>query len=208
MSPRLGVVGFAALYLVCAAAQIEGAASTASVHRMLESDKSLFAWLNANSEIGAVVATTDLRLATILPLYTHNGTLMANGSCTSASNDELIERYLLANRLIQAPASIVRTELSQEIEAGSPLPLVTYSEFLFETAPQKDPTHRKLTPEATQQALQEYQYIDPATELQHLRVDYVWISSGTHPEVPGYEWHNVFENAEGSLWQIMKKSSN
>ena len=206
MSPRLGVVGFATLYLACAAAQIEGAASTASVHRMPESDKSLFAWLNANSEVGAVVATTEIRMATILPLYTHDGTLMANGSSTSASNDELIERYLLANRLIQAPASEVRSELSHGIDFSSSAMEMTYSGFLFEIAPQRDPSHARLTPKATEQALQEYQNMDPAKELQHLRVDYAWLNAGAPAEVPGYGWNKVFGNSAGSLWQIRNKT--
>ena len=179
VSLRVGVASFAAVYLACAAAQVEGAASTASVHRMPETDKALFGWLNMNTEQGAVVATTDLRLTTILPLYTHDGTLFANGSRTSASNEELIERYLLASKLIQAPASTVRSQLSQGIGEGSPIPVMTYSEFLFETAPQKDPIRWKLTPTATDQVLEEYQQLDPAAELKHLRVDYLWLSSGT-----------------------------
>jgi len=144
-------------------------------------------------------------LATVLPLYTHDGTLMANGSRTSAPDEELIERYLLASKLVQTPASTVRTELAQGIGAGSPLPVTTYSEFLFETAPQKDPIHWLLIPEATDQAVMEYQHLDPAAELQHLRVDFVWLSNGSPEEVPGYAWNKVFENSAGSLWQLRRR---
>jgi hypothetical protein len=203
---RLGIAGLAMVYIACAAAQIEAAASTASVHRIPATDRSLFAWLNANTEAGAVVATTDLRLATILPLYTHDGTLMANGSRTSASNEELIERYLLANKLIQAPAATVRSELSQGVGSGSPLPLMTYSEFLFETAPQKDPIRWNLTPDAIEQVMREYQHLDPAAELQHLRVDYVWLSGGSPSKLSDFTWNMVFEDSAGSLWQIGTKS--
>lgn len=206
--PRISFAAFAAIYLACAAAQVEGAASTASVHRFAESDKSLFAWLNGNSETGAVVATTDLSLATVLPLYTHDGTLLANGSRTSATNQELMERFLLANKLVQAPDSAVRSELSQGIEIASPAMQMTYSAFLYETAPQRDPAHARLTPEAVDQAVQEYKTIDLAYELLHLRVDYVWLSNGTPATIAGYAWSKVFENSEGSLWQISKKPSN
>jgi hypothetical protein len=175
---------------------------------MPESDKALFNWLNANTEQGAVVATTDLRLATILPLYTHDSTLMANGSRTSATNEELIERYLLANKLIQAPTLTVQSKLSQGLGAGSPLPVMTYSEFLFEAAPQKDAIRWSLTPEATEQAIQQYQQIDPSTELLRLRVDYIWLSSGTPLEIRGYAWKKVFDNSAGSLWQIVANQQN
>ena len=80
------------LYLACGAAQVEAAGTTAQLHRVRTSDQALFGWLEQNSEVGAVVATTDLRLSTVLPVYTHDGTLLANGSRTSASDDELIER--------------------------------------------------------------------------------------------------------------------
>jgi hypothetical protein len=203
---KASVAAFAAVYVVCAAAQVEGAASTASVHIMPTTDKTLFAWLNANSETGAVIVTTDLRLATILPLYTHDGTLMANGSRTLASNEELIERYLLVNKLVQTPDSLVRSELSQGITEGSPLPVVTYSEFLFETAPIKDPVRWSLTPEATDKIVNEYQQMNPAAELQHFRVDYVWLSSGTPVQIPDRTWNNVFVNSAGSLWQIHKNA--
>jgi hypothetical protein len=85
---------------------------------------------------------------------------------------------------------------------------MTYSEFLFEAAPQKDAIRWSLTPEATEQAIQQYQQIDPSTELLRLRVDYIWLSSGTPLEIRGYAWKKVFDNSAGSLWQIVANQQN
>jgi hypothetical protein len=151
-----------------------------------------------------VVATTDLRLATALPLYTHNGTLVANGSRTSASDRELVERYLLASALTRTPAGTVEAALSQETgSANMPLPLSTASYFLFETSPEYfDPSRRRMKESALPAVMERYRNMDVADELKRLRVDYVWMNSDRPADVQGLREERVLDTADGSLWKL------
>ena len=205
---RVGALGggmiFAVLFLSCCSAQVEAAKNSAKIHRMPTADRALFEWLREHSAVGSVVATTDLRLATVLPLYTHNGTLVANGSRTSASDRELVERYLLASALTRTPAGTVEAALSQETgSANMPLPLSTASYFLFETSPEYiDSSRRKMKESALPAVMERYRNMDVADELKRLRVDYVWMNSGRPADVQGLREERVLDTADGSLWKL------
>ncbi|HEX9199864.1 MAG TPA: hypothetical protein VF865_09920 [Acidobacteriaceae bacterium] len=209
MGTLCGGILFVALFLACCGAQVEAARNSAEIHRMSAADRVLFGWLQAYSAAGSVVATTDLRLATVLPLYTHNGTLVANGTRTSASDRELVERYLLASALTRTPAVKVEAALSQEIgSANLPLPLVTVSYFLFETSPEFiDSSRRRMKQSVLPGVMEWYRHMDVADELKLLRVDYVWTNSGLPPETQGLQWERVLNTRDGSLWKLERQGT-
>jgi hypothetical protein len=199
-----GSVLFGAIFLACCGAQVEAARNTAQIHRVPASDRALFGWLRENSQPGSVVATTELRLVTILPLYTRNGTLIANGSRTSGSNRELVERYLLASALTRTPPGAVEAALAEQGGwADSPLPLATASYFLFETAPEYfDSSRRRIKESVLPGVMEWYRTMDVAEELKRFRVDYVWMRGGPPLALPGLHWEQVLETPDGSLWRL------
>ena len=207
-SVAAGAVAFSVLYLACGAAQVEAAGTTAQLHRVRTSDQALFGWLEQNSEVGAVVATTDLRLSTVLPVYTHDGTLLANGSRTSASDDELIERYLLASALTRTPPETVERQLMQQ--NGTPdsgLPIATYSYFLFEHSPYIDATLRRIRTDKLAGMMERYRTLDLGTKLEHFRVNYVWMKGGEPGMIPGWGWEKALTTEDGSLWILRRNAS-
>jgi hypothetical protein len=207
-SVAAGAVAFSLLYLACGAAQVEAAGTTAQLHRVRTSDQVLFGWLEQHSEAGAVVATTDLRLSTVLPVYTHDGTLLANGSRTSASDDELIERYFLASALTSIPPETVERQLTQQ--NGTPdsgLPIATYSYFLFEHSPYVDSSLRRIRTDKLADVMERYRTLDLGAELEHFRVNYVWMTDGEPEMSPGWGWEKALNTEDGSLWILRRSSS-
>jgi hypothetical protein len=201
-SARAGVL-LGVIVLACSGSQVEAAKNTAEIHRVPVADRTLLAWLRQNSQPGSVVATTDLRLATVLPLYTENGTLVANGSRTSGSDRELVERYLLASALTQEPAESVRAALTQEGgSVDSALPAATVSYFLFETSPEYfDQSRHRIKESALPGVMKWYRTMDVGEELKRLRVDYVWMKSGAPLTLPILRWEKVLETDNGTLWR-------
>jgi hypothetical protein len=82
---------FVVVFLASALSQVTAAVNTARFHRIDPNNRMLFEWLEKHTRIGDVVATTNLQLCTEIPVYTHNSVLLAEGSRTSGTNEELIE---------------------------------------------------------------------------------------------------------------------
>jgi len=122
---------FVLVFIACALSQVTAAVNTARFHRIDPNNWMLFDWLQKHTRVGDVVSTTNLQLCTEIPVYTHNNVLLAEGSRTSGTNEELIERFLLANALASVPPSRVADDLRETDADPHPI-LPTHSAFLFE----------------------------------------------------------------------------
>lgn len=204
----LAGVGFATLLGVAVLAQVEGGRDTAAMHAVPEARRELFAWLNGHTPVGSVVATDELGLSIVLPVETHNSVLFANGSRSSASDDELVERFLLASRLVGEPSEVVARELSGAMPKDVAEPPANYSLYLFEFSKkyQRHLAERRVAPAWIPVLLQQYAEMDLGRELERFRVDYVWVPTGRVPvAVAGWRYVEAFSSTEGVLWRLERE---
>ncbi len=204
-----GAALFIALFLLGAAVQVTAAVNSAEAHRVFPADARLFDWLNRNTASDDVVATTDLGLATELPVFTHNYTLLANGTRSSGSDDEIVDRFLLADALASSPSAVVEQQLrpvekDEVYHAGDPVG-ASYVPFLFEHSPKRvaNLLQPMLTPQATADALAKYRRLDLNRKLHRFRVNYVYVMNGQTPAaIAGWRMQMVLQTKRGSLWRL------
>jgi hypothetical protein len=206
--PQRRVVVFVMLVLAfaaCAIAQIESARDSVEMFHLTSTERGLFDWLNANSTTGAVVATDDLGLSILLPCSTHDSVLFANGSRSTASDQELMERFLLASRLSGASPELVAVELNSD--TAERVGVSSYAYYLFETSPYKDDVGQHIVPGQIPGLLHWFRSMNLEDELRRFRVDYLWTENGRVPaEVNNWYWTPVFTSHEGQLWHLLRKS--
>jgi hypothetical protein len=202
---------FVGLLALCAVEQVSAAVNSAPAHRILPAEAALFTWLNRNTSPNDVVATTNLSLCIVLPVFTHNYSLLANGSRTSGSDDEVLDRFLLANALTSTPESRLVEELngSGPHEPWDPNPLITsYAEFLYERSPYREAFRPSLQPPAIAMASERYRRLNLAQNLERFRVNYVYTMNGQHPAiVPGWQTQDVLDTSQGTLWKLSRKAA-
>ncbi|HEY4045960.1 MAG TPA: hypothetical protein VGM27_03750, partial [Acidobacteriaceae bacterium] len=199
---------FIALFALCTAEQISGAINSAQGHRIFPAEAALFGWLNQNTSPDDVIATTDLSLCVVLPVFTHNYSLLANGSRTSGSDDEVLDRFLLANALTSTPESRVIEELDgpwpRTPSDQNPLN-TSYAGFLYEWSPYRDMMKPSLSPLGIAKATARYRNLNLPDELLRYRVNYVYASRAKRPPaIPGWETHEVFQTGGAVLWRLEK----
>jgi hypothetical protein len=190
-----------------ALAQVEVGRDTAAQHELTLGERSLFGWLCAHSAVGSVVATDDLALSIVLPVQTHNSVLFANGSRSSAPDEELMERFLLASRLAGTPPEVVERELVEPTAPDEDVTVANYPLYLFEFSLlyQRIPAERRIAPERLAGVMQWYRALNVSHELERFRVDYVWMHGSSVPVgVAGWRSVHVLSNDEGSLWQLTR----
>lgn len=201
--PWLGRIAFAGLLLACTASQIDAAIHTAAFHRLHPADKALFDWLESHTAPGDVVATTNLRLCLEMPLYTHNRLLVVNGTRSAGTDEELLDRLLLANRLAGASLSRVTSQLHHDDPVPDGVHNHGYPSYLFEQSPLLDLGTRGLTQAALAAALERFQQMNPAQELQRFRVDYLYTRKEETPVAPtGWTLDPVLRTEDGTLWHL------
>jgi len=202
---RLGgvfVTLFVLLFAAGSIAQVEVARASAQMFRISPERRELIEWLNSHTDIGSVVATNNLDLNVILPVSTHNSVLVSDGSRSSATNHELVERYLLASRLSGTSAEQVRQQLLSEAsgEAGSS---VSYSYYLFETSEYLAPGTLHIKPSIIPELLAWFSGMNLAEELRRFRVDYVVTEGNIQaPQIPGMATQKAFASGNLSVWQL------
>ena len=199
--------GFVVLLALSAMAQVEAGRDTAEMHRLPVAARTLFTWLNANTAVGSVVATDDLGLSIVLPVQTHNSVLFADGSRSSATDDELMERFLLAGRLVGASPATVARKLEDETPATEDVLAADYSLYLFEFSKkyQRIPAERRVAPDRIDGVVRWYTSMDLPLELERFRVDYVWTKGETSPvSVAGWRFAQVLQTSEGQLWHLTR----
>lgn len=201
---------FIVLFAGCVVSQVDAGVHSGSYHRVSFSDQALFHWLDRNSTTSDVVATTNLRLCTLLPVYTKDFILLVNGSRTSGTDDEVMERFLLASALTETPASRVSAELRQTDSDASQTPLfsATYSYFMFENSPYFDSDRHRILEARIPAILEKYREIQanlPA-ELARFRVNYIYMQNKQAPaSISGWNAAQVFEAPNGGeLWKLWK----
>jgi hypothetical protein len=203
-SARLAGAVFVALFAACVASQVEAGVNSAPLHRIAPWQQVLFRWLNRNTHPGDVVATTSLRLALSLPLYSQDCTLMVDGSRTVASDREILDRYLLAEALTGAPASTIAKDLGRQPKPSDE-PWTSYPPFFYEFSPYLA-SPAKLKPAVVEDLLAKYRVLDPAEQLKHFRVDYLYTENGQEPaKIAGIDWRRVLVTTNGSLWRLNKE---
>ncbi len=204
-----GAALFMALLLLGVAVQVTAALNSAEAHRVLPADARLFGWLERNTAADDVVATTDLALATELPVFTHNYTLLANGTRSSGSDDEILDRLLLADALVSIPPAVVEQQLRPTKEdeiyhLGDPVGM-SYVPFLFEHSPKRvaNMLQPMLTPEAAADALAKYRHMNLNRELHRFRVNYLYVMSGQTPAtIAGWRMRMALQTKRGNLWKL------
>jgi hypothetical protein len=201
--PWHGRVAFALLLLACTGSQVDAAIHSAVFHRLHPADEALFDWLESHTAPGDVVATTNLRLCLEMPLYSHNRLLVADGTRSAGSDQELLDRLLLANRL--AGASLSR--LTSSLRGADPVPdgvhIAGYPSYLFEESPLLNQGTHGLTDAALTAALDRFQKMNPAQELQRFRVNYLYTRPEESPvALPGWTLQPVLQTEEGTLWRL------
>lgn len=202
-SSRLAIVPFLALFAICSACQVEAAVNSAPAHRIIPSERTLFFWLNKNTSPSDVVATTSLELAIYMPLYSKDYTLMVEGTRTSASDDEILARYLLAEKLVGAPASTIAQDLTSARAADdTEHAWWTYPNFFFEHSLYLEAPF-SLKPWVVRKELAEYASLNVADELRHFRVNYLYTVGKQEPaKIAGISFSRVLKTADGSLWRL------
>lgn len=205
-SAKLSAALFITLFAFCAVEQISGAMNSAQAHRILPAEAALFSWLNQSTSPDDVIATTDLSLCVVLPVFTHNYSLLANGSRTSGSDDEVLERFLLANALTSTPEGRVIEELSgswprtpSDQNPGN----TSYAAFLYEWSPYRDMLRPSLTPQALAMAAARYRSLDIAHDLERFRVNYIYTMNGQTPaSIRGWQTQRALDTPQGTLWRL------
>lgn len=204
----VAVAGFLVLLGLGVVAQAEAARDTAAMHDVPVAERALFAWLNANSPVGSVVATDDLALSVVLPVMTHNSVLMADGSRSSASDDELMERFLFASKLQGVGAAEVGRRLRGEVPVDNDTPEGSYPFYLFEFSDSYQPDRgvRRVSEARIPELLRVYGAMDAATELRRFRVDYLWRRTGDARAAgsTGLRCDLVFAGSGGTLCRLVR----
>jgi hypothetical protein len=207
--PRLrwaAVAAFALVMTAAAVAQFESARDSAGLFRFTADQRALFSWLNTHTPAGSVIATDDIKLSIVLPVQTHNSVLFSDGSRSTASDAELMERFLLASRLAGASVQQVHTELTTGETSGPGAANATYTGYLYESSPwEMHNGMRRIVPDRVEGVMQWFSSMNLAGELSRFRVDYLWTEPGRRPAtVQGSSWKKAFSSADGSLWQLIR----
>ena len=142
--------------------QVTMSNTVAAAHEYVPQHRLLFDWLNAQTRQDDVVLATDKDVNDLLPVFTQNRVFVPNGERTSASNQEIGERFLIAMKLLNHSEDDVRALLSQDVDHGEPPLGLTYTYFLFLG------TDRWRLPDSQIDAmLDDYRGLDLSRELAH-----------------------------------------
>lgn len=203
----VAAAGFVVLLGLGTVAQVEAARDTAAMHAVPLAERELFAWLNAKTAVGSVVATDDLALSIVLPVMTHTSVLYADGSRSSANDDELMERFLLAGRLAGASSAEMERRMRAVTWREADVTEASYTSYLYEFSAKYQETRgdRHVSGQLIPGLLQQYAQMDVAAELQRFRVDYVWTEAKqVPPAVTGWVYVQAFSSTEGTLWRLVR----
>jgi len=178
--------------------QVTMSNTVAAAHEYQPQHRLLFDWLNAHTHQDDVVLATDKDVNDLLPVFTQNRVFVPNGERTSASNQEIGDRFLVAMKLLGHSESDVRTLLAQDVDHGKPPLGLTYTYFLFLGTDQW-----RLPDSQINSMLAEYRGLDLPHELRVRRVDYVYGRGREQPTaVPGLSFVEAYTNNYGQVWRM------
>lgn len=177
--------------------------NVADKHELKAEYQLLFDWLNNQTKLDDVVLTSERDLNDLIPVFTHNLVYVPNGERTSASDNEIEQRFLTATRLLQVPEKQVYELLAQDAAHGDPPLGLTYTYFLFVSG---NRSYNLGMPEAAlRPILTEYRQLDLAHELGRFRLDYIYGRGKQYPApVTGWTFRLVYENPYGNVWEVAR----
>jgi hypothetical protein len=177
--------------------QVTMSTAVASAHEYTPQHRLLFDWLNSNTQTDDVVLSTARDVNDLIPVFTRNRVFVPNGERTSASNQEIGMRFLIAMKLLGHSEDEVRALLSQDIAHGDPPLGLTYTYFLFLG------TDEWRSPDSEiQRMLAEYRQLDLGKELGRRRVNFVYGRAQEQPSaVSGWTFREEYADSYGGLWQ-------
>jgi hypothetical protein len=189
------------LLAIAVARQVSVSINVADKHALASEHRLLFEWLNTNTALDDVVLTSDKDINDLLPVYTHNLVFVPNGERTSASDDEIERRFLVAMQLLRRPPEDVYNLLAQDVRQGVPPLGLTYTYYLFVSG--HGSYNLRLSDATLERILTDYRQLDLAGELSQRRVDYVYgRGTETPAAVAGLSHHWLYGNSYGNVWRI------
>jgi hypothetical protein len=170
----------------------------ASAHEYAPQHRQLFEWLNDNTRIDDVVLASARDINDLIPVFTQDRVFVPNGERTSASNQEIAQRFLVAMKLLNHSEDDVRALLAQDVKHGDPPLGLTYTYYLF-----LGTGTWRLSDSQIDSLLDDYRTLDLSQELGRRRVNYVYGRGGEKPvAVPGWAYQEAYSDAYGELWQV------
>jgi hypothetical protein len=172
----------------------------ADAHEYTPRHRLLFSWLNDSTSLDDVVLSTAKDVNDLIPVFTQDRVFVPNGERTSASNQEIATRFLIAMKLLDHGEHDIRRLLAQDVFHGEPPLGLTYTYFLF-----LGTNDWRLPDSQIDDMLAQYRRLDLSTELARRRINYVYALDGEQPiGVPGWTFHETYSDAYGEIWQAAR----
>ncbi|MBV9597054.1 MAG: hypothetical protein JOZ87_09320 [Chloroflexi bacterium] len=177
--------------------------AVAAAHEYTPQHRLLFDWLNANTHLDDVVLATARDVNDLIPVYTQDRVFVPNGERTSASSQEIGERFLIAMKLLGHSEDDVRALMAQDVQHGDPPLGLTYTYFLF-----LGTDNWRLPESQIDSMLEEFRKLDLNQELGQRRVNYVYGRGDEQPRaVSGYTFREAYSDTYGKLWQVIPSAN-
>jgi len=87
---------------------------TYKTYTLLAEEKVLFTWLKGNSKRDDVILTLNKRINDLIPVYTENRIFLPNGILTFASDEEIIQRLIIAFKLYGVDEDFLKENLPRD----------------------------------------------------------------------------------------------
>jgi len=183
--------------------QIGVAMNTAPKHEYKEEHRLLFSWLNENTRIDDVLVGSDVEINYLIPVFTHNRPFVPNGTRSTASNEEIMHRFLMAMKLLGHSENTVRDILARDAGQGDQPLGHTYTYYLFQSS--YGSINRRLPDNRIERILHDYRKIDLAHELRSVRADYVYVRKSENLQpIVGWIFTKSYANQYGTVWHFGK----
>lgn len=188
----------ALLFCLGTARQVTSSLAAAPAHEYVPQHRLLFDWLNANTRTDDVVLASAKDINDLIPVFTGDRVFVPNGERTSATNQEIAQRFLIAMKLLGHSESDVRALLAQDVQHGDPPLGLTYTYFLF-----LGTDNWRLPDSQIDGMLQTYRTLDLSQGLAERRLNFVYGRDGEQPmDIAGWTFREVYSDVYGKLWQV------
>jgi hypothetical protein len=192
------LTGAGVLVLLGATRQVMVSYAVADAHEYTPQHHLVFDWLNANTRLDDVVLASAKDMNDLIPVFTQDRVFVPNGERTSASNDEIGWRFVIAMKLLGHDESEIRALMAQDVTHGEPPIGLTYTYFLF-----LGTENWRLTDTEIDRLLQQYRGLDLGKALGRWRIDYVYGRGSERPgSVPGWRFTETYADPYGSVWRL------
>ncbi len=167
--------------------------------------RSAFNWLNQNTANGSIVMSCSFRTSFLLPVYTHNGAFLSNGLEAISSNEEILERFLAAYKILGVPRNYVEAFTSRDAtkKTGVPKGEAFGESYMFGF------NGNYLSEKKAQEMIHNFSEYNPLIGLRKYPVDYVWVGlydiEIKRDEIfKGIPMEAVYRNGSITIYKIMR----